>query len=214
VSVGIEDLPNQDALGPWRPTGFADAQLPLSALREVQFSGGAQELYPTHPSMIIKYYHRYDRSQYRNRNLDGRDEACVLDMTTRMPDRARERHLQRLEESGRRLPCIKGDEAYDVVLSDTYVDDRGNLYRGVDAYAIMKQHESMGTGFSPGRTAYENPNSQFANDMYIGDTYAVPVGRFMMLAALLPQDHGKIQREQQNATRTHVRNGLLWRRRQ
>lgn len=47
-------------------------------------------------------------------------------------------------------------------------------------------------------------------DAYDGDTYAVMLDEFLMLARLFPTDRPKIAELQQKAGQTHRRQGLVW----
>ncbi len=206
------DFSNPQALGDWRAKGYADAQWPLSRLQEIPFGGGERLLYPTQPQQLLKTYHRYDYARYDRRQLSATDDECVLSMLTRMPAAAAQRRVARAKEQGRRINCVQGDVAYDLVLSSTYTDDRGNLYRGVTQQQFLESYESMGHSVAAGHTVYERSGSQFANavDAYDGDTYAVMLDEFLMLARLFPTDRPKIAELQQKAGQTHRRQGLVW----
>lgn len=208
------DLPNQSAMGPWRPTGYAESDLPLSAMPAVDFKGNEPLLYPTHPQQLLKLYHQYDVSRYDQRKLEGTDETCMISRLTRMRDSLRLRTIARAKERGRRIPCQKGDEAYRLLFSDTYVDDRGNFYRAAARQVFLKSNESMGHSVALGHTVYARPGGNYGNgvvDAYDGDTYPVGTDEFVKIARLLPSDAPKISELQQKAQRTHRREGLVWR---
>ncbi|WP_298290109.1 hypothetical protein [uncultured Litoreibacter sp.] len=202
-----------DALGPFRE--YAVPDVPLEALSRKQFQCPQDpNLYPTHPAQDNKTYHVGDRARYNARELDARDEECVLSQIgDRRPgaggnrsQAAIDRVIRRAEETGRRIPCQQADVVLRYVLSDTYIDACGNYYRGVKALDFLGSYENMGTLFSPGRVQYRVPGSQF-KEYYAGQTYAVKHTDFLFLADLLPGDMEKINRGRTAAQSTHTLDG-------
>ncbi len=206
------EFSNPQALGHWKAKGYADEEWPMSRLQEIPFKGGEPLLYPTQPQQLLKTYHRYDYARYDKRKIAGTGDECVLSMLTQLPAAAAQRRVALAQERGRRINCLQGDVAYDLLLSSTYTDDRGNLYRGVTRQQFLESHESMGHSVAAGHTVYERSGSQFANavDAYDGNTYAVALDEFLLIAQPFPADRKQIARLQQKAGQTHRRQGLLW----
>lgn len=177
-------------------------------IKPFQCSQG-DNLYPTHPSQTLKTYHIYDRAGYDSRQLDGRDDTCILSQIHDGRPNARPRSqalinrvIAQAEQTGRRIPCQLGDYVHRVMLSDTYIDVCGNYYRGVKSMQFLESQENMGTLFSPGRTNYRVTDSRF-NERYDGHTYPVARTEFVFLAELLPGDMGRITSERRRARQTH-----------
>lgn len=212
----VAGYPQQDALGPWRAQeGYADESWPLERMRsrQIEYQGGSGQLYPTHPDQFLKLYHRYDQARYNARQLDGRSELCVVSPIHTMRPSAAESFIQRMDDRDRLVPCARGDAWVRYTLSDTYMDERGNFYRGIASDEFLQQYESMGHSVSPGRRVLSDGReaAEGVHYMYMGDTYAVPVTGFDFLAQPLPNDRANIQRYQERALSTHRRDGLLWR---
>lgn len=201
---------NTEGLGPFRE--YAVINVPLESLQRKLFQCPQDPmLYPTHPGQTLKEYHIGDRARYSPRELDGRDDECILSQigdkrpgvrNNRSPTSIN-RIIRRAEDTGRRIPCQIGDEALRYVLSDTYIDACGNKYRGVKGVEFLKSEENMGTLFSAGRTQYRVPQSRF-EEYYAGPTYPVNHSDFLFLAELLPDDEDKIKSARAAARSTHT----------
>jgi hypothetical protein len=201
-----QDLP-LEGLGPYR--NLYPVTTPVTVLRHKAFAcPNDANLYPTHPSQVLKEYHAYDSARYNQREIDGRSEACLVSRVRAHPN-ARQpsaasvaRIIAEAEANGRGIPCLQADAVHRVVLSDTYIDACGNYYRGVKRLSFLGSQENMGTLFSAGRTSY-NQGASVTDGQYDGPTYAVPYTDFVFLAELLPNDMGRITQARSAARATH-----------
>lgn len=196
VSTQTGPIPTSELPDPHGFVSWSEEDLLVSPPRpadvaRVTVSCADKKLYPTHPQSTLKRYHRYAHARYDNTKLSGDDEMC------KTPQRV---------TSGSRKACLAPEVFEYAVLSDTYTDSCGNLYRGFWELRFRGQDESMGTLFSRGRTVYDVPDSQFEGEVYDGPTYAVDAQDFMFLSKLLPKDAEGIAKDQASAKTTHTLN--------
>jgi hypothetical protein len=151
-----------------------------------------KHLFPTHPSSDRKRYHRAAVGRYDYFKLDGASNVCKIKGTTKDP------------RTGL-LRCFTADELQYIVLSDTFEDSCGNMYRGFWAVSFFGMDENMGTLMSLGRTVYQNPHSEFQGDMYDASTYAVEAKQLLVLSPLFDGDADAIAHDRKAATdaKTH-----------
>ena len=181
-------FPDPQHLGEWQEnTDFVmNDPLPPHLVRAKPFSCSEKRLFPTHPSQGTKEYLHAVYSMYDHGRLPPNSYACLIRNPT-----------------GKF--CVRAATAMIVVMSDTYTDNCGNLYRGYWLVTYLKSDESMGTLYAKGRTAYPKPDSEFENDFIEGSTYVVSQDDFMILAELLPDDKLKIEAEKARALRSGFR---------
>jgi hypothetical protein len=198
-----------EGLGPLRPVNTGAG--PTSDLRTKSFACPQDpNLYPTHPSQMLKLYHNSETARFDHRAIDARHEACVVSRlgnkwpnSSEVSPRVVARIIAEAEAAGRRIPCQMGDVFNRVYISDTYIDACGNYYRGVKYVEYLSLDEHMGTLWSPGRhTADKGPTRQ--DGQVVQGTYAVPHTDFFLLAELLPGDMAGIERERAAARSTHT----------
>lgn len=192
--VGLENIyPDPAFLGPWWSNDdFVLSGGTPSRIRERGLNCPSVSLYPTHPSQATKDYLHAMYSQYNHANLPPTSYACLTRTTTN-------RH------------CLRAAIAEVVVMSDTYVDDCGNLYRGYWVTTYLKSDENMGTLFSRGRSAYPKPNAQFPGEFIDDNTYALTRDQFLLLGEILPGDGEKIRIEEARALKSGFKkNGKLF----
>ena len=146
---------------------------------------GAEELYPTHPDMGLKEYYNAQWGRYDQRLLKGNDEACLVSSRPSRPNALKF--------------CLAADILKYVIISDTYQDACGNLYRGFYEEMYFKAQDNMGTLFSKGRSVYPDPNAMFSGEMITAGTYAVPASEFLFLTPLFPGDAEKIEKARKQA---------------
>lgn len=182
---GLEKFyPDSTYLGPWQlNSDFVLSGSAPSRIRERGLNCPSRVLYPTHPSQATKEYLHAMYSNYDHGRLPPESYACLTRTTTRRY-------------------CLRGAIAEAVIMSDTYVDDCGNLYRGYWLTAYLKSDENMGTLFSRGRSAYEKPDAQFPGEFIEDNTYSLTVDQFLILGELLPGDTEKIRIEEERALRS------------
>ncbi len=182
-------------LGPWQINGdFVMDGPPLQPyqIQEKSFQCPVKKLYPTHPSQATKEYLHAVYSQYDHGRLPPQSYACL-----------RSGPLGRF--------CVLAAIAMVVVMSDTYEDECGNLYRGYWLVTYLKSDENMGTLFAKGRSAYEKPNAQFPGEFIEDNTYFITPTDFMFMGEILPGDKAKIATERDRALRSGFRmNGKLF----
>jgi len=119
---------------------------PLEALTIKPFQCSQDDkLYPTHPSQSLKEYHVYDRAEFDRRQIDGRDDECLLSQVQDLRPGARprsqsliDRVISQADERGRPIPCQLGNSVHRVMLSDTYIDACGNYYRGIKSMQFLE----------------------------------------------------------------------------
>ena len=180
-------LPDLAALGPWQN------RVPLvnEKFSPLKLICG-KNLYPTQPQQILKVYHVDQWAQYQESKLEAKSETCVLG--------------SKYSNAQGRFACLRADVALRIVLSDTYQDACGNLYRGFVEKVFLRSQDNMGTLFSPGRTLYENLQTKIPGDTTVGSTYAVAIDEFSFLSALFPGDLEKIELLKNQASQTHQYN--------
>ena len=201
--VLVDLFPDSKYLGPgWTKYHEFDVdgrQLPPGTLDVLPLTCKDKKLYPTHPQQFTKEYIYGVVASYDKARLPGGSSSC--ETATR----------------NARAYCIIAMKAVVVVVSDTYEDGCGNLYRGywVKNYRVAvdkrKSEDNMGTLFSLGRTQYPKPNGQFAGEFVDGNTYPVNVKDFLFLATLRPGDQKRIREAQGYAARAGFKKaGRIW----
>lgn len=198
LPISKQTVPNAGAIVSWQEiAGYRDSDLdPMSAPR-ISLECADTNLYPTHPQQNTKHYHLFLSARYDHTRLKGDDEACTL--SSKYPN------AQGVK------PCLRPDYLEYAVISDTYRDSCGHMYRGFWDVAFLKANDNMGVLFAKGRTLYQKPNAGDVNDMYIGDTYAVSADEFLFLSPLLPGDLQKVEMLKASALGTHIFENNLWR---
>ncbi len=186
---------------PWKISSEIAAdgkELPPNKVQEVGVACADKNLYPTHPFQDTKEYIFSVAANYDYTKLPGTSEACITSTTSKKF-------------------CLRAQTANVVIVSDTYEDSCGNMYRGywVKHYRSggnkYQTEDNMGTLVAKGRTIYEKTNSEFAGEVYSGYTYPTPVSEFAFLGKLLPRDALKIQTSLQNSVRMgYVRQGKIF----
>jgi hypothetical protein len=200
---------NTEGLGVFRDRDTGAG--PLSGLRPKRFlCPGDPNLYPTHPSQMLKLYHDYQTARYDHRAIDARHEACTISrLGNKHPSAGQPRAdvvariIAEAEASGRRIHCQQADILHRTYVSDTYIDACGNYYRGVKRVEFLERDENMGTLWSLGRHTADVGRSSDEGQRDQG-TYAVPNTDFFLLAELLPDDMPKIERQRAAARSTHT----------
>jgi hypothetical protein len=153
--------------------GFSMAQLTRKC-------SGFKNLYPTHPQQDLKKYSLSQWTSYDIEKLSGKDRECLVPSKTVRPDGS--------------VLCFRSDELHLEILSDTFMDDCGNMYRAFQRLQYLKQDETMGTMFSKGRTAYADPASDWVGQYIAGPTFPVEATQFIKIGPLLSTDKAKIDR--------------------
>lgn len=197
---------NMDGLEQFR--GRNTGAGPLSSLQLKSFAcSGSQNLYPTHPSQMLKLYHDYQTARYDHRQIDAQHDGCALSRLGSDDPRAGQpradvvaRLIAESEATGRPIRCQLGHILHQVFVSDTYIDACGNYYRGVKWVEFLELDENMGTLWSRGRHTFNTPDGLQADNF----TFAVPHTDFFVLAELLPGDMAGIERLRAAARETHT----------
>ncbi len=174
ANLNSEDLIEPHALKQWHLLHSYTAGIPLSPQQpRPAFKCGNSELYPTHPGQELKQYHVYLKAQFHHQKISAHSPLCRMTTTNKSH-------------------CLLADSLHFVVLSDTYRDRCGHMYRGVQKRVFIGQDETMATLYSAGRTLYENPHSEFKYDFETGPTYATHCDDFEYLLPLFEADDFKI----------------------
>lgn len=175
------------------------SQLPPGAIDVLPLTCEDKNLYPTHPQQYTKEYIYGVVSKYDNRRLPGKSSSCEI------------------ATQNAKAHCIVAMKAVVAVISDTYEDGCGKLYRGywLKDYRIAndkrKTEDNMGTLFSLGRTQYDKLNAQFPGEVVDGSTYPVKVDEFLFLATLRPGDVKRIREAQGYAVKAGFKKvGKIW----
>ncbi len=142
-----------------------------------RFNCKHKKLIPTHKGMDQKVYHLFEYRAYDNRKIPGTAYECLV------------------KSNGPKKYCLRADTLNRVLMSDLYRDKCGNFYRGVIYRSFLTDNESMGTLFTPGRTAYPKPNSPYNNDYRPGDTYEVDKNEFLLFMHLTKKEREKISHQ-------------------
>lgn len=147
-------------------------------------------LYPTHPGQYGKKYHFAVMAAYNYAKLPPTSEACVTPNPTKKF-------------------CLRATWANVVVMSDTFKDSCGGVYRGYWLTTFLSNNESMGTLNSAGRTYYPKPNT--IGEVMLGGTFRVEAKKFFALGELLPGDEAIIQKDVRSALKAgfKVKNHLF-----
>lgn len=178
---------------PWRQSSeisFERRPLQPESLHPIHLPS-KEKLWPTHPQQTTKEYLYAVWAPYDYTRLPPRSSVCLTPNPTRRF-------------------CQHSTWVNVVVISDTFEDQRGRLYRGYWPVYFLHTDENMGTLLSKGRTVYPKPGSTFDNDFVEGQTYEVKAGDFLFLAELLPADLRNIQREQTRAKSRWIKKGKLF----
>ncbi len=151
----------------------------------------SDNLWPSHPYQSTKEYHAALVAEYDYTKLPATSPACTIPNPTRRF-------------------CQRAASAKLVVTSDLYVDDCGNHYRAYWLTAYMSNHESMGTLFSKGRTAYERAGSAFRGDYVTGGTYGLKLNDFILLSPLKAKDQKNLKQALKDIERHFKKNGKIF----
>lgn len=180
--LDVSVFPESQYLQSWREsTDFViEGSLTPEEASPKEHQCASGKLWPTHPSQSTKEYLWAQFAHYDHFKVPVTSYACL-----------------RANPSGRF--CVMAAIALAVVMSDTFEDDCGNLYRGYWLVTYFKSDENMGTLYSKGRTAYPRPGSEYEYDMIEGDTYPLQQSDFLFLGELRPFDREKISLEQERA---------------
>lgn len=173
-----EAISDQPAFLGWRLSSNNTSNLIPSKLARKAILCEDKKLYPTHPSMILKKYFLVYVGKYQVTQLTRNSLACKLSS----PDLKNQR-------------CILADDLYHYIVSDTYRDRCGNLYRGFIKRQFFKSKERIETLFSPGRSVVKTPGSTFSGDYTVANTASVDSVTFEIITDLFPGDLEGIQKE-------------------
>lgn len=180
-------------MGPWMEDTDVvmdkKPEMPNQIIKK-KFACKTQKLWPTHPSQATKSYLWGRYSNYKYHDLPPKSYACLMPNPTKKF-------------------CLRGAIAKAVVMSDTFQDECGNYYRAYWLVTYFRSDESMGTLYSKGRTAVQNPKSEFKKDFIEDNSYFTQPKDFIMFGELLPGDMKKIQTEKARALKAGFKlNGL------
>lgn len=151
----------------------------------------SNNLWPSHPYQSTKEYHAALFAEYDYFRLPPSSAACTIPNPTRRF-------------------CQRAATAKLVLTSDIYVDDCGHHYRAYWLSAYLSNHESMGTLFSKGRTAYERPGSSFRGDYVTGGSYGVKSDDFIYLTPLRENDQARLDQALKGIERFFTKKGKLF----
>ncbi|MFO0741527.1 MAG: hypothetical protein U0270_36860 [Labilithrix sp.] len=191
--IARSEIPQAQAFKGWRDNdSMTDKPRPEDATR-VPLACTDKHLYPTHPSSDRKRYHRVAVGSFDQFKVDGDSNVCKIKGNGTSP------------QTGLRR-CAAADTLQYIVLSDTFEDGCGNLYRGFWAVSFLTMDENMGTLMSLGRTVYQDPHSEFKGDMYDAQTYAIDEEQLLVLSSLFDGDAEAITRGRKAVTdaKTHA----------
>lgn len=181
-----DDLPQASAFQGWRTERVEAA--PVESLSRIELACDKTTLYPTHPQQDLKTYHVVAYGSYDHFRVDAESNVCLTKSLGR--------------NSAGKKTCLRADTVEHAVLSDTYRDACGNLYRGIWKVTFLRQDDNMGTLFSKGRVMYQKTGSEFL-DMYVAGTYAVSAKDFLFLSPLFPGDEARILDSRTRVEKTH-----------
>lgn len=167
--------PVHPALKAWSPVPYyVSSPVPMNQLVKKPFTCDQTQLFPTHADQNLKLYHLFDSAEFDLARLKFDDPACLLS--------------SRYKNSAGQYYCQRSDIYYTTIISDTYRDRCGNIYRGYWRTSFLKENENMGTLFAKGRTMYPKPNATFPGDVQLGGTYPTEASEFLFFSELLAGD--------------------------
>ena len=173
--------PTHPALLPWQEVrDYVTSPIALDQIQHVNFQCDQTTLYPTHADQTTKIYHQFDYAQFDLGKLKADDRACL------MPSK--------FKNASGQYYCQMGDTYYTAIISDTYKDRCGHVYRGYWRVSYLHQDENMGTLFAKGRTMYPKPNADYPGDVQLGGTYPVEASEFLFFSPLFNGDEAAIQK--------------------
>jgi hypothetical protein len=193
--VDLAEVPEARALQRWSDPGFENAnKIDLNLLGRIELPASCidKHLYPTHPHQLTKIYHVYRVGDFNQSEVPANSQICKIS--------------SRPTEASAKKFCLRADSYHHAVISDTFADACGNFYRGIWRVGFLKSDETMGTLFSKGRTLYQNPKSEFENDLVVGPTYALERKDFLFLTPLFDGDLLRIKKIREDSLRYHVLN--------
>lgn len=173
--------PTHPALKAWAPVPYyVSSPVPMNQLVKKSFTCDQPQVFPTHADQTLKLYHVFDSAEFDLARLKFDDPACLLP--------------SRYKNAAGQYYCQRSDIYYTAIISDTYRDRCGNVYRGYWRTSFLKENENMGTLFAKGRTMYPKPNATFPGDVQLGGTYPVEASEFLFFSELLAGDADGIQK--------------------
>lgn len=168
LKPAADEIPNPEAFLGWRDQSQEHGNSDISQFKPVEFKCKNPAVFATHPESNLKMYHATYIGSYNHHKLKGTDEACRVSQNNSIPKERRR--------------CLRPDLLHFHILSDTYKDSCGNVYRGFWTVLFLNKNESMGTLVSKGRTVYARPGAQFKGDFVHGDSYPVSVQDFVFFS--------------------------------
>jgi len=151
-------------------------ELDFSRIETTEIACDSQELTPSHPSMEMKLYFNAKWGRYDDKKVPPKSSLCLIQSRAKNPI------------------CLRADAINYVIVSDLFQDKCGNFYRGYAEVLYQRSFENMGTLFSPGRTMYQNPKSEFEGDLLSGDTYPVNASQFFFFTKATEEEAMQILR--------------------
>ena len=158
-------------------------ELDLTQIETTEIQCESQELTPSHPSMEMKLYFNAKWGRYDDRKVSPKSSLCLIQSRSKNP------------------VCLKADTVNYVIVSDLFQDRCGNFYRGYAEVLFQRSFENMGTLFSPGRTMYQNPKSEFEGDLVSGNTYPVDSAQFFFFTKATDEEVKQIVKNKSVAAR-------------
>jgi hypothetical protein len=182
TSLLDQPVEEETAFQGWKKnTSEQHGEILFSQLKMAKLQCDSTELTPTNVGMEFKTYYNAKRGIYKDHHVSPEGSLCLI------------------RSRGKKVFCLKSDVLLYVVISDLYQDKCGNYYRGYKEILFQKSHENMGTLFSPGRTMYQNPKSEFEGDMMYGDTYPVNWEDFLFLTEATEEEKQKLPLSKQRS---------------
>lgn len=159
--------------------------------KEVTLKCHSSKLFPSHPYQNTKEYHAAMMAQFNHFTLPADSIACQIS-----------NQLGKI--------CVKAGSAKIVVTSDLYVDECGNNYRAYWVSHYYSHHESMGTLFSKGRTAYKKEGSAFRGDYVTGQTYPLHGSDFIYLTEINEKDKKRLDKSLEQINQFFTKKDLIF----
>ena len=170
-ALASSEVPSAHAFLGWSNHTDREA-ITLDKIEKVEIKCGTK-LFPAYPQSYLKQYHEVLIGSYDHAKMTAKDDACAI------------------AGNGPVRHCLRPKLIYSYILSDTFNDSCGNLYRGVWRVVFFDSDESMGTLISKGRTLYEDPKAELPGTYVYGPTYACDVSEFIYLGRPFPGDSVK-----------------------
>lgn len=186
-----EKIPESSSIQRWNNPQIESTEIDWNSLKKIEIpeSCNSDQLFPSHPQQTNKIYHLYREALLDFQKIPFDSKACLV--PSRYP-----------HAGTGKFYCMLADSLTYVVISDTFEDLCGNLYRGFWNASFFKKKEKMTDLLSKGRTV--NRPQGVGNVFLPANTYALKRSDFLFLLSIFEGDQEKINLLKDSAKKTHT----------